>query len=838
MVIIADQPASRNVVAGSEPQGPRTKAEFDGQQDKPKPLSVKPDGIPATLKNRRRWVCWDYVRRDGRWTKMPINAATGEAAKSNDPSTWGSFEKALDAYERQGYAGVGYMFDKNDYFVGMDFDHSRCPVTGRLRRAVKRFIKKANTYAEVSPSGTGVKLVGVGKLQPGMGNRRGVVEVYDRGRFFALTGHKVKVGHSQVRGCQGQVDRLQKWIGKKAAGAQLPGREGEAFQVWSTGLSDEDVVRRASAAKNGQHFRRLFDGGDVSGYDGDDSRADMALIRLIAFWTGPCPEQIERIFSRSALGRRSKWQDRADYRNLTITKVLTGMSKANFYTPPSLETVNDPSRLAGVCLGQLGSQGDGYAVRYWNDSWWVWDGKRFQPQADHEMEATVNGLVREEFLSHASEEEKRARSKHTEAEEKARAEGLAVPRLVLPQVPHVTKTLVTNVIGAMESMTLTHGTVELGSWVEADGAGVRRNLLSLENGLLDLDALLAGKPVVLLPHTTKWFSTAHVPFRYDPAADCPRWRKFLQLNLEGDGDRINLLMEWLGCGLVYGNQHEKFMVLTGEGGNGKSVFLAMQRALLGEENIAAVTMASFRPQTRFELIGTLGKLAAVSCDEGGTDEIDEGKFKAFVSGEPIAFDRKNKSVITARPTAKLTIAANAVPRFKDRSEGLWRRMIIIPFNFTVPAAERELGMRTPEWWIAQGEVPGVLNMAIEGLRRVIAKGFTVSSACQLVLEKHRGECNPARRFIQEHCRHAEGEHANSTTLFGAYKAWCLEHGHRHMSDGTFGKEMAREFPHIKQFSQASKDGRATKKFGPKGGQYPAYPDLAFSREGFETAEAA
>ena len=132
------------------------------------------------------------------------------------------------------------------------------------------------------------------------------------------------------------MDRLQNWIGQKAANGLKADQGLEGFDAWSTGLGDEEVIERARNAKNGGNFSRLFDGGDLSNYQGDDSRADMALIRQIAFWTGPCPEQIERIFSGSTLGQRDKWKDREDYRERTILNVLADMPVDSFFSGSTL----------------------------------------------------------------------------------------------------------------------------------------------------------------------------------------------------------------------------------------------------------------------------------------------------------------------------------------------------------------------------------------------------------------------------------------------------------------------------------------------------------------------
>ena len=300
-----------------------TKAEFESGEEKPKPLAVIPEGIPAELKELPQWVCWNYERRESKWTKVPINPATGQPAKSNDPSSWTTFVDAFDAYVVQNYSGIGLMFQEGGGVVGIDLDKCRKPGDGTIAEEEAKIIKEANTYTEVSPSGTGLKLVALGKLSESKGHRQGNLEIYDRGRFFALTGHWVESSPPRVTACQELIDRLQDRIGSKnLAPAALTG-------AWSTGLSDPDVI---SYASKGERFRKLYYDGNISDYDNDHSRADMALVRDIARWTGPCPEQIERIFGNSPLAQREKWQDRADYPERTITKVLAGMGPDDFYS--------------------------------------------------------------------------------------------------------------------------------------------------------------------------------------------------------------------------------------------------------------------------------------------------------------------------------------------------------------------------------------------------------------------------------------------------------------------------------------------------------------------------
>jgi phage/plasmid-associated DNA primase len=103
----------------------------------------------------------------------------------------------------------------------------------------------------------------------------------------------------------------------------------------------------------------------------------------------------------------------------------------------------------------------------------------------------------------------------------------------------------------------------------------------MENGLLDLEGLLAGRDNVLHPHSPEWFSLVALPYAFDPAAECPKRLAFLERNLEGDRERIAFMQEWYGYTLTHDTSQQKFVFHEGDGANGKSVACAVQTALLG-----------------------------------------------------------------------------------------------------------------------------------------------------------------------------------------------------------------------------------------------------------------
>jgi replicative DNA helicase len=154
--------------------------------------------VPAALRERPQWILWYTGERDGKPTKIPLCVATGEPAKSNDPATWTTFEAAVDAYDPGRHSGIGYVFAADDPFCGIDLDGCRDPQTGRIAEWAREIIIRLDSYSEVSPSETGVKVFvrGVSPLDRGRKHElEGEPAVCDKAP--AVTGKKIAVGQPE-----------------------------------------------------------------------------------------------------------------------------------------------------------------------------------------------------------------------------------------------------------------------------------------------------------------------------------------------------------------------------------------------------------------------------------------------------------------------------------------------------------------------------------------------------------------------------------------------------------------------------------------------------------------
>lgn len=266
---------------------------------------VLADSIPPELKRLPCWVPWNVEpRAAGKPAKVPIQARTGGRADVTNPRHLVGFEAAHDFHLSRRTAGVGFVFRAGDPFAGVDFDHCRDPRTGEIDPLTRQVLDELATYAEVSPSETGVKAIVKGKLDPSGRNRAWGIELYDRGRFFALTGHRLPFAPPTIEPREGMVRRLQAMLarpvqprGPEPHGGGFPGDDGA-------------LLATAFGAKNGRQVRALWHGRHDHP---SPSEALIGLANHLAFYTGDDPDRLERLILASPLfaeteAERPKWE--------------------------------------------------------------------------------------------------------------------------------------------------------------------------------------------------------------------------------------------------------------------------------------------------------------------------------------------------------------------------------------------------------------------------------------------------------------------------------------------------------------------------------------------------
>lgn len=318
--------------------------------------------IPAELRNRDQWICWHEEVRNGKPTKIPV-AAHGGPGDASNPATWATYDEALEACDRRGYDGIGYVFSADDPYSGVDLDNVRDPDTGELEPWGANITLALDSYTEVSPSGTGLHIYVKGALPDG-GRKRGPVEMYDSGRFFTITGEHLDGTPETVEERGEELTALHREIFSERESAN-----GYVESGPGNDLSDAEVIARAGRAKNGGEFLKLW-AGEINGY-GSHSEADLALCSTLAFWSSGDGRRVDSLFRRSGLMRK-KWDERRgskSYGAATVDKALSGT--VQFYEPKPVQTSDDgePDSDKDQPVGTLLSEITSEEVR------WLWPGR-------------------------------------------------------------------------------------------------------------------------------------------------------------------------------------------------------------------------------------------------------------------------------------------------------------------------------------------------------------------------------------------------------------------------------------------------------------------------------
>jgi putative DNA primase/helicase len=293
--------------------------------------------------------------------------------------------------------------------------------------------------------------------------------------------------------------------------------------------------------------------------------------------------------------------------------------------------------------------------------------------------------------------------------------------------------------------------------------------VNLENGEL----VLSDGEWRLEPHQPDRFHTMQVPIAYDPSARAPQFEAFLAETFAGDmdcADKIACVLEMMGYTLMRHARHEKFVILIGDGANGKSVLLGVIAAICGRENVAAVQPSQFGNPFQRGFLHM--KLANIVGELRMGEVLPDAELKSIVSGEPSTVEHKHKNPFTLRPYATCWFGTNHMPIVRDHSSATVRRAIVLKFNRTIPPNQRDTGLL--QRLIA--EAPGILNLILAAYAKASIRGFTMPSSTAAALEDLHREADPVAAFVSDQCTRDHKGHEGASTVFARYQQWHDDNG--------------------------------------------------------------
>lgn len=280
------------------------------------------ESIPQELKDLKQWVVWKLEVIDERVTKVPYRIdMPGMHASSTNSKSWTTFDNAVFFLQNEKrYSGIGFVFTKEDPYIGIDFDKCIEKSTGLLFPSIENDVLGLGSYTEISQSGTGIHVIGKGNNPDitGKGSKKKDFEMYSYGRYFALTGNIYQDCPRTINNISDMT--LQKLYNKYFLNLPTDTKPKSMPEFRSRNnlfLGDDEIVSLCESAANSTKFNTLWRGNFI-GY-ASQSEAELALCNIFAFYTRD-ENQLQRLLRSSGLYRQK--MDRIDYIGNTIKKSL------------------------------------------------------------------------------------------------------------------------------------------------------------------------------------------------------------------------------------------------------------------------------------------------------------------------------------------------------------------------------------------------------------------------------------------------------------------------------------------------------------------------------------
>ena len=320
-----------------------------------------------------------------------------------------------------------------------------------------------------------------------------------------------------------------------------------------------------------------------------------------------------------------------------------------------------------------------------------------------------------------------------------------------------------------------------------------RSTITFRNGVLNLDAWLAGSDT-LVPPDPRWFCPAALPFDYDPNAGKPTvWLKFLD-SLALKPDERDLLQMWMGYLLTPDTSQQKALMFVGPKRSGKGTIMRTMTHLVGVANTASPTLGSLG--TNFGLQPLVGKRLATITDarlSGRTDQAVVTERLLSITGEDSqTIDRKHREPVTLKLDARFVVATNELPRLADSSGALSGRMLILPLRRSFYGNE-DHGLSDR----LAAELPSIVVWAMEGLAMLREQGRFEQPASGASMQQEMDDLgSPVAAFVREWCEVGAGNSVPCGELYGSWRRWCDAAGRGATNRQIFGRDLAAAVPGI------------------------------------------
>lgn len=295
-----------------------------------------------------------------------------------------------------------------------------------------------------------------------------------------------------------------------------------------------------------------------------------------------------------------------------------------------------------------------------------------------------------------------------------------------------------------------------------------------------------------LDHDRSQLLSKVMPVDLDPQARCPQFLAFLE-RIQPVPDMRRFLQRWFGYCMTGLTAEQKFAFFYGSGANGKSVLVDLMAKIMGDyaasAKIESITGRSRRGggDATPDLVPLIGARFVRTSEPDDGQRLQEGLIKELTGGEPILVRALNENFVLVYPIFKLTISGNHKPEIHGGDDGIWRRVMLVPYDVQIPPEERDPDLGAKLW----EERPGILNWLIEGLKDYLAHGLQVPDQVLAATAEYRDDSDPLATFLTSCCGvSGNPDHSmRSKDLCDAFAFWLDESGQGAWTPRTIFKRL-------------------------------------------------
>jgi putative DNA primase/helicase len=310
-------------------------------------------------------------------------------------------------------------------------------------------------------------------------------------------------------------------------------------------------------------------------------------------------------------------------------------------------------------------------------------------------------------------------------------------------------------------------------------------ILGVQNGVVDL------KSGVLVANVPDMLITRFCHANYVLGAQCPRWLQFLYEVFDGDLETIETIQRALGYTLTGSITEEVLFICFGHGSNGKSVFNNVTSTIYGDyARMAPPSMLTIRSGSdtgpRNDLAALAGSRYVAINELQSGDRLDEQVVKMIAGREPISARFLHKEFFEFMPTFKPWLRTNHKPIIIGDDDGIWRRLVLIPFSRSFAAEEKDPHLESK----LLAERDGILMWMIEGALNWLKDGLKLSPRIKCEINSYRSDSDLLGEFINEKCAKNPNAKIDQSTLFFRWQSWCTANGVKHGAKATFTRRLS------------------------------------------------